>query len=194
MIEVSSREALRHAATVTVSALFALALVGPAAASGRAQGEHAAAAIAPEPSSRSEAPVSYSVGPINDVSGGCQETGDVEEATDPVRGYVYVAFEGYDHGDGIGFARSTNAGMSYSQPVALPGPHGGWGPYLAVAPDGRTPCVRSRPATRVTPSISRSRPMGPCMSRGATGPRNPRCSKAAQRTGAAGPGWTPPAS
>ncbi len=51
-------------------------------------------------------------------------------------GYVYMAFEGCDHGDGIGFVRSTNAGTSYSPPVALPGSHGGWDPSLAVAPDG----------------------------------------------------------
>jgi hypothetical protein len=55
---------------------------------------------------------------------------------DRTRDYVYQEFEGCDHHNGIGFARSTNGGDSYTQPVALAGSHGGWDPWLAVAPDG----------------------------------------------------------
>jgi len=80
--------------------------------------------------------VGYSVGQITEVSSGCPETGDVSEAADPPRGDVYVAFEGCDHDNAIGFVRSTDAGAGYSEPVALPGSQGGWDPSVAVAPDG----------------------------------------------------------
>lgn len=63
-------------------------------------------------------------------------TGDVAEATDPSRDYVYISFEGCDHDNGIGFVRSINGGRSYSAPVALPGSDGGWDPWLAIAPNG----------------------------------------------------------
>ena len=85
---------------------------------------------------QSPASVTYSVGPINDVSVGCPGTGDISEAVDRARDLVYQEFEGCDHGNGIGFARSTNGGENYTQPVALPGSGGGWDPWLAVAPDG----------------------------------------------------------
>jgi hypothetical protein len=147
VIQVGSHDVLRHSPTVVVSALVALALASPATAgarvrrpsvgeSGTAQSEPMPPRAAEEPQSRSEATVHYSVGPISEVSSGCPGTGDIEEATDPVRGYVYVAFEGCDHDNGIGFVRSTNAGTSYSPPVALPDSYGGWDPSLAVAPDG----------------------------------------------------------
>ena len=80
--------------------------------------------------------ISYRVGRISEVSIGCPGTGDVAEAVDRTRGYVYQAFEGCDGGNGIGFARSTDRGRSYGRPVALPGSRGGWDPWLAVAPDG----------------------------------------------------------
>jgi hypothetical protein len=85
-------------------------------------------------SSRS-ARVRYSVGPISDVSAGCPGTGDISEAVDQKRHLVYQEFEGCDHDNGIGFARSTNGGVSYTRPVALPGSNNGWDPWLAVAPD-----------------------------------------------------------
>ncbi len=78
----------------------------------------------------------YSVGQITDLSSGCPQTGDVSEAADPPRGDVYVAFEGCDHDNAIGFVRSTDAGAGDSEPVALPGSQGGWDPSVAVAPDG----------------------------------------------------------
>lgn len=85
---------------------------------------------------QSSAGVSYSVGAISDVSLGCPGTGDISEAVDPTREYVYQEFEGCDHSNAIGFARSTNGGNSYTPPVALPGSVGGWDPWLAVGPDG----------------------------------------------------------
>jgi hypothetical protein len=80
--------------------------------------------------------VSYSAGPIRDVSVGCPGTGDISQAVDRARHYVYQEFEGCDDGNGIGFARSADGGKSYTRPVALPGSDGGWDPWLAVAPDG----------------------------------------------------------
>jgi hypothetical protein len=60
----------------------------------------------------------------------------VSEAVDRARDYVYTAFEGCDHDNGIGFTRSTNGGRSFARPVALPDSNNGWDPWLAVAPDG----------------------------------------------------------
>jgi hypothetical protein len=80
--------------------------------------------------------VTYSVGPISDVSSGCPGTGDIDEAVDNARNYVYQEFEGCDHGNAVGFSRSTDGGVNYSPPAALPYSRGGWDPWLAVAPDG----------------------------------------------------------
>ncbi len=88
------------------------------------------------PPGPSAARFTYSVGPISDVSVGCPGTGDISEAVDPTRGYVYQEFEGCDGGDGLGFVRSTTGGDSYTPPTALPDSRGGWDPGLAVAPDG----------------------------------------------------------
>ncbi len=96
----------------------------------------AAASTSSHMANLSRTGVRYSVGPISDVSVGCPGTGDISEAVDPTRGYVYQEFEGCDHDNGVGFARSTNGGESYVEPVALPGSRGGWDPALAVAPDG----------------------------------------------------------
>jgi hypothetical protein len=138
-------------------------------ASGTAQSEPAAPAITQEPPSRSEAAVGYSVGPISDVSSGCPETGDIEEATDPVRGYVYVAFEGCDHGNRIGTLYvafmntverreyptidvSHDQGQTFTVENSLrPQQVGTWGDaeYLAVAPDEAS---SFSPMSVVTPS------------------------------------------
>jgi hypothetical protein len=80
--------------------------------------------------------VAYSVGRIREVSVGCPGTGDVAEAVDRARHYVYQELEGCDHDNGVGFARSVNGGRSYDRAGALPGSNGGWDPWLAVAPDG----------------------------------------------------------
>jgi len=99
-------------------------------------GASAAAATSGHVATVSPANVKYSVGPISDVSIGCPGTGDTSEAVDPTRDYVYQEFEGCDHDNGIGFARSTNGGDSYTQSVVLPDSGGGWDPWLAVAPGG----------------------------------------------------------
>src|SRR5438105_7628532 len=59
--------------------------------------------------------VSYSAGPIRNVSVGCPGTGDTSQAVDRARHYVYQEFEGCDDGNGIGFARSANGGKSYTR-------------------------------------------------------------------------------
>ncbi|MGO9164632.1 MAG: sialidase family protein [Streptosporangiaceae bacterium] len=84
--------------------------------------------------------VRYRVGHISRVSVGCPGgtggTGDISEAVDRARHYVYTDFEGCDNGNGIGFVRSANGGRSFTRPHALPFSDGGWDPWVAVAPDG----------------------------------------------------------
>jgi hypothetical protein len=117
------------AATVAAAAVAVAApMAGSAVQAGASTSGHLA--------EQSAASVTYSVGPISNVSVGCPGTGDISDAVDRTRGYVYQEFEGCDHGNGIGFARSTTGGDSYTPPVALPGSRGGWDPWLAVAPDG----------------------------------------------------------
>ena len=91
---------------------------------------------APMAASAAPAGVSYSIGPITDVSVGCPGTGDISDAVDRTRGYVYQEFEGCDRGDGVGFARSTDGGQTFTRAEPLPRSLGGWDPWLAVAPDG----------------------------------------------------------
>jgi hypothetical protein len=77
-----------------------------------------------------------SVGPISTVSVPCTgQNAEVEQAVDPSGdGYVYEAWTGCG---GIGFARSTDSGASFSPAVTLPGSTGSPGdPDVAVAPDG----------------------------------------------------------
>lgn len=95
-----------------------------------------AAAASGQLAIRSAPSLSYSVGPISDVSIGCSGTGDISEAVDGTRDDVYQEFEGCDNGNAIGFARSVDGGESYTPPVVLPDSRGGWDPWLAVAPDG----------------------------------------------------------
>jgi hypothetical protein len=111
--------------------LVAAAVATPTAAAAA----HGGASLS-GPAVESAATVTYSVGPIRDISVGCPGTGDISDAVDASRDYVYQEFEGCDHGNGIGFARSTTGGDSYTPPVALPDSSGGWDPWLAVAPDG----------------------------------------------------------
>jgi len=80
---------------------------------------------------------------ILEVSRGCQgQNAEVEEAVD--HAYVYQTWIGCG---GIGFARSTNGGLSFGHPLTVPGSAGsgyypshlpkfGWDPAIAVAPDG----------------------------------------------------------
>ncbi len=126
------RRARRRAFRLLVATGVAMALAVPAVGSTAQAG----ISMSVHPGKQSAASVSYSVGPISDVSVGCPGTGDISEAVDPTRDYVYQEFEGCDGGNGVGFARSTTGGDSYTAPVALPGSNGGWDPWLAVAPNG----------------------------------------------------------
>lgn len=77
----------------------------------------------------------YTVGTISVISQGCGgSNAEVEQATDVSNGnYVYEAWIGCG---GIGFARSTDGGKTFSAPQTLPGSAGAWDPTIAVAPDG----------------------------------------------------------
>jgi hypothetical protein len=122
------REAWLMGATGVLAVVALAAPAAAAAAHGGASLSGNAAELA--------ASVKYSIGPISDVSVSCHSTGDISEAVDASRNYVYQEFEGCDHDSGIGFARSTTGGDNYAPPVALPGSRGGWDPWLAVSPDG----------------------------------------------------------
>jgi hypothetical protein len=125
--------------TAAAGAAVAVAVAAPAAGSAARAGAvtpghlptTSAASVRPSESVR------YVVGPISQVSVGCPGgTGDIAEAVDRTRDYVYTEFEGCDHGNGIGFVRSTNGGRSFTPPVALPFSGGGWDPSVAVGPHG----------------------------------------------------------
>ncbi len=137
-----ARPPRRLGAAGLVAAVSALALAHPGAAPARSAAPHRPRHDPPgatRDAARSQpgaSGVTYSAGPIQEISSGCPGTGDTSEATDPAAGYVYVGFEGCDHDDGIGFVRSLDGGGSYSAPVALPESHGAWDPSLAVAPNG----------------------------------------------------------
>ena len=80
--------------------------------------------------------VTYHVGTIQQISQGCAPSEEVEQAVDPSQSkYVYEAWIGCA---GIGFAHSTNGGVSFSAPIAVPGSQSSfsWDPSVAVGPDG----------------------------------------------------------
>jgi hypothetical protein len=119
----------RAAVGTAVAVAAAAATAGSAAQAGTVPSGHLA--------TQSAARVRYKVGHISQVSAGCPGgTGDISEAVDRVRHYAYTEFEGCDHGNGIGFVRSTNGGRSFTRPVALPFSRGGWDPSVAVGPGG----------------------------------------------------------
>ncbi len=78
---------------------------------------------------------------IVEVSAPCDNgaNAEVEQATDPVLGYVYEEWMAQACG-GIAFARSTDGGLTFGAPMSVPGSVGStfnsWDPALAVAPDG----------------------------------------------------------
>jgi hypothetical protein len=128
LIRPARRHALIGATGVAVAVIVSAATAGDAAPS---------TASRPDPLAKQPpTSVRYSVGPISNVSVGCPGTGDISDSVDRTRNYAYQEFEGCDHHDGIGFARSTDGGDRYTRPVALPGSNGGWDPWLAVAPNG----------------------------------------------------------
>ena len=78
-------------------------------------------------------PSAVAAAPIVNVSGNCGgQNAEVEEATAPP-GNIYQLWIGCG---GIGFARSTNGGATYSSPIEMPGSGGGWDPSIAVGPTG----------------------------------------------------------
>lgn len=84
------------------------------------------------------ASLTYSVGPISDLSTSCgTQNAEVEQAVDPRLGYVYEDWMGCN---GIGFARSTDGGKRFSAPITVPGSPASslnaWDPSVAVGPDG----------------------------------------------------------
>lgn len=71
---------------------------------------------------------------VSEVSRGCGgQNAEVESASDPARNMVYEEWIGCG---GIGFARSADAGRTFSPPVRLPRSRGAWDPALAVGPGG----------------------------------------------------------
>ena len=98
----------------------------------------AAAAVAAPLTGFASLSVSYAVGPIVNLTTSCAgQNAEVEQAVDPSLGYVYEEWMGCS---GIAFARSTDGGRTFSDPMSVPGSVGSsfnsWDPALAVAPDG----------------------------------------------------------
>ncbi len=82
------------------------------------------------------AAVTYHVGSIQEISQGCAGSAEVEQAVDSTQSkYVYEAWIGCG---GIGFARSTDGGVRFSAPIAMPLSQSSfsWDPTVAVGPDG----------------------------------------------------------
>jgi hypothetical protein len=80
----------------------------------------------------------YAIGSASDVSALCSgQNAEVEQTVDAQRGYVYEIWMGCR---AIGFARSTDGGATFEQPLSVPGSGGSnvnaWDPAVAVAPDG----------------------------------------------------------
>ena len=82
-----------------------------------------------------QTPATYQVGTISQISNGCTGASrEVEQAVDTTNGnYVYEAWMGCG---GIGFARSTDGGNTFSVPFRIHGSSGAWDPTIAVAPNG----------------------------------------------------------
>lgn len=84
------------------------------------------------------ATATYSGGPITNLTTSCAgQNAEVEQAVDTKLGYVYEDWMGCS---GIGFARSTDGGKTWSAPLTVPGSPGSelnaWDPAIAVGPDG----------------------------------------------------------
>ena len=127
------------------------------------------------------ASVSYDVGPITDLSASCAgQNAEVEQAVDPTRGYVYEEWMGCR---GIGFARSTDGGKTFSAPLTVPGSaaslhNAPWDPSVAVAPDGTVyAAFMVSHGSQWYPVVAAS------FDHGATSPRSPRSSRRIRRTG-----------
>src|SRR5713226_6016761 len=80
----------------------------------------------------------FAVGPITNLSASCSgQNAEVEQAVDPKIGYAYEDWMGCR---GIAFVRSTDRGLTFSEPISVPGSVGSnvnaWDPAVTVAPDG----------------------------------------------------------
>lgn len=91
------------------------------------------------PTIASAASVSYTLSPVTRVSACSGQNAEVEQATDPARGYVYVDWMAAGC-QNIAFSRSTDGGRTFSAPISLPGSPGStynaWDPAVTVGSDG----------------------------------------------------------
>jgi hypothetical protein len=83
------------------------------------------------------AATTYTVSPTTTISTCAGQNAEVEQAVDPKLGYVYEEWMGCK---GIAFARSTDGGRTFGEPISVPGSGGSnvnaWDPAVTVAPDG----------------------------------------------------------
>lgn len=97
------------------------------------------AVVAAPPAVRASAPtVTATSTPVTDLSSTCGgQNAEVEQAVDPALHYVYAEWMGCT---GIAFARSTDGGLHFNEPLSVPGSIGSnynvWDPAVAVAPSG----------------------------------------------------------
>jgi hypothetical protein len=92
------------------------------------------ASVTSGPKSAAAAP-GPAVGPVSNVSQACKgQNAEVETAIDPANGNLYEEWIGCG---GIGFARSTNGGRTFSRAVRLPGSAGAWDPAITVGRHGK---------------------------------------------------------
>src|SRR5262249_2132507 len=76
------------------------------------------------------------VGPVTDGSRRACAPNNAEVIDAAWRDLVYAAWICESKGTRIGFARSTDGGTTWSEPMVMPGSAGAWDPAVAVAPDG----------------------------------------------------------
>lgn len=84
------------------------------------------------------AATTYSISPNVNISASCSgQNAEVLQAVDRTLGYVYEEWMGCR---GIAFARSTDGGRTFDEPISVPGSVGSnvnvWDPTVTVAPDG----------------------------------------------------------
>jgi hypothetical protein len=90
------------------------------------------------PANALAAGATYTVGTVNNISPSCSgQNAEVEQAVDPRLGNVYEEWMGCQ---GIAFARSTDGGRTFGEPISVPGSVGSsvnsWDPAVTVGPDG----------------------------------------------------------
>jgi hypothetical protein len=74
------------------------------------------------------------ISPITQFSACPGQNAEIEQAVDPLRGFVYEEWMGCNNQ--IGFATSFDGGLHFGKPVVLAGSVGAWDPSVAVAPNG----------------------------------------------------------